>query len=102
MRLSAHFKRRDFKMILGKICTKLPIRETWVYAWCPMRIRRAFSLVEILVVIAVIGVLMVLVLSALSGVKESSGETACANNLKHLGAATIAYLAANDDYLPQV
>ena len=64
--------------------------------------RRAMSLVEILVVIAVISVLVSLLLPALSGVKESTGESTCANNLKHLGAATIAYLAAYDDCLPQM
>jgi prepilin-type processing-associated H-X9-DG protein len=64
--------------------------------------RRAISLVEVLVVIAVIGLLVALLLPALSGVKESARETECANNLKHLGAATFAYMSAYNDHLPQV
>ena len=65
-------------------------------------LRRAFTLVEVLVVIAVIGVILAMLLPALGSVKESAGESTCASNLKHLGAATISYLAAWDDCLPQV
>ena len=64
--------------------------------------RRAFTIVELIVVIGIISVLMGLLLPALSGVREHSGETACASNLKQLGQATLAYLAAYNDHLPQV
>jgi prepilin-type N-terminal cleavage/methylation domain-containing protein len=65
------------------------------------RIRRGFSLVELMVVIAVVGVLIGLLIPALRNVRESAGETECASNLRQLGAATINYLAVWKDHLPQ-
>ena len=59
-------------------------------------------MVELLVVVAILGVLLGLLLPALSHAKESSKETVCANNLRQLGAATLAYLNVWDDHLPQV
>lgn len=63
---------------------------------------RAFTMVELLVTMAVIALLLGLLLPTLRGVREHTGETSCASNLKQLGAATLAYLAAWDDHLPQV
>ena len=60
------------------------------------------TMVEILVVIAVLAVLMGLLLPTLSRVREHSGETTCASNLRQLGAATLAYRAGWNDHLPQV
>ncbi len=60
------------------------------------------TMVEILVVIAVLAVLIGLLLPTLSRVREHSGETTCASNLRQLGAATLAYRAAWNDHLPQV
>ncbi|MCZ6542265.1 MAG: type II secretion system protein [Planctomycetota bacterium] len=60
------------------------------------------TMVEILVVIAVLAVLMGLLLPTLSRVREHSGETTCASNLRQLEAATLAYRAAWKDHLPQV
>jgi prepilin-type processing-associated H-X9-DG protein len=59
-------------------------------------------MVELMVVIGVLGILLGLLLPALAGVREHSGETACASNLRQLAAATHAYLAAWDHHLPQV
>ncbi|MCH8165989.1 MAG: type II secretion system protein [Planctomycetes bacterium] len=66
------------------------------------RAARGMTMVEILVVIAVLAVLMGLLLPTLSRVREHSGETTCASNLRQLGAATLAYRAAWNDHLPQV
>ncbi|MDX1948012.1 MAG: DUF1559 domain-containing protein [Pirellulaceae bacterium] len=49
--------------------------------------RRGFTLTEMLVVIAIIGVLMALLLPAVQYAREVSRKTACANNLRQIGAA---------------
>jgi prepilin-type N-terminal cleavage/methylation domain-containing protein len=52
---------------------------------------RAFSLIELLVVIGVLGLLMAMVLPGLSGAREQGRRTACLANLHSLGQAATAY-----------
>jgi prepilin-type N-terminal cleavage/methylation domain-containing protein/prepilin-type processing-associated H-X9-DG protein len=49
------------------------------------KIQRAFTLVEMLVVIAVIGVLVALLLPALGLAREAARQAACTNNLRQIG-----------------
>src|SRR2546426_9895342 len=60
--------------------------------------RAAFTLIELLVVIAIIAILAPLLLPALAKAKAKAKQTACLNNLRQLGVATIMYLGYSTKY----
>ena len=67
----------------------------------PMRnIRRAFSLVELLVTIAIIGVLMSLLAVAISHARASARRAQCLNNLRQLALGTRIYADRHGGYFP--
>jgi prepilin-type N-terminal cleavage/methylation domain-containing protein len=61
---------------------------------------KAFTLVEMLVVIAIIGILAALLLPVLSRAKNQGAETVDINNLKQISIAIQMYATDSHDYLP--
>lgn len=64
------------------------------------RARSAFTLVELLVVIAVIAVLLALLLPALARAKEAARISLCGSNLHQLALAVMLYVEDYDGHLP--
>ena len=62
-------------------------------------LKKEFTLVELLVVIAVIAVLVSMLLPALARVRARTSSTNCVSNLRQIGAAMQSY-AVDCDYFP--
>jgi type II secretory pathway pseudopilin PulG len=62
--------------------------------------RVAFTLLELLVIVAIVGVLARLLLPVLSSAKRKAAQTQCINNLHQIGAAMMMYLDDNNGIFP--
>jgi prepilin-type N-terminal cleavage/methylation domain-containing protein/prepilin-type processing-associated H-X9-DG protein len=64
--------------------------------------REAFSLLEMLVVIAIIGVLIALIAPAIERVRDAASRAQCANNLRQIGIALHNYHGVSKSFPPGV
>jgi prepilin-type N-terminal cleavage/methylation domain-containing protein len=62
--------------------------------------KRAFTMVELLVVIVIIGTLLGLILPAVQAAREGGRRSTCSNNMKQLAQACHNYLSANERFPP--
>lgn len=66
----------------------------------PSFLRKAFTLVELLVVLAIILLLLALLLPAVQRVREAANKVLCASHLRQIGHGVQLYLASNNQLFP--
>jgi prepilin-type N-terminal cleavage/methylation domain-containing protein len=67
-----------------------------------MRERRAFTLVELLVVIGIIAVLVAILLPVLGSARRQAGTAKCAAQMRDVGNSMVMYAQENKGFLPPV
>ncbi len=65
-----------------------------------MRFRKAFTLVELLVVIAVVGILVALLLPAIAATRDSARAVVCKSNLRQIGLSLHTYAEGHGGRFP--
>lgn len=66
------------------------------------RLARAFTLIELLIVVASIAILVAMLLPSLQKAKEKGKQAVCMNNLRQIYNGFVFYASDNDDKIPPV
>lgn len=64
------------------------------------KMRRNFTIIELLVVITIITILVAMLLPALSKARETARSSKCTSNLRQIGYAIVNYAHDYDDFIP--
>jgi len=64
--------------------------------------REAFTLIELLIVVAIIAVLIALLMPTLTQAREKAKHTICAGNLRSINLAWFMYMEENDGTSPRI
>src|SRR5262245_29156949 len=64
------------------------------------RIKRAFTLIELLIVVAIISLLIAILLPALSSARRQTKLVMCVNNLRSIWTGVETYVLENTDRVP--
>lgn len=72
-----------------------------VLFWRTTKLKKAFTLIELLVVIAIIAILAAILFPVFAQAKTAAKKATAINGMKQLGAATMLYMADNDDMYPR-
>ena len=67
----------------------------------PVRMSRAFTLVELLVVIGIIALLIAILLPSLNRARETANRVKCGSNLRQIGQAFLMYANENKGSMPR-
>lgn len=74
--------------------------HTRIHTQPPLPTEAAFTLIELLTVIAIIGILASIIIPTVGAVRAKARAITCVSNMRQIGASISAYAAANNDKLP--